>query len=237
MIEAKGVKSNSEKWHKLYNVTTLKQFLATHADKISWVNPNLDVYQQINTWVSTHLPKFDNDYATPLYEYEEIQRHQRHNPQRETEKTRAIAALRGFNRSQINAMIEERLAYVMSRVKVLETHFVSGISGTNKRTQATPRKDEFAVIAIDIVLRYPEHHFVFANPQQLESSSKDQHHLQQNYIMGFVFTDIQSNLSLEITHDWHGNLMDVIATLDAAAGVDESDMQIDECSSGEHDDD
>lgn len=131
VIEAKGVKSNSEKWHKLYNVTTLKQFLVAHADKIAWVNPNVDVRQQINAWVSTHLPKFDSDYATPLYEYEEIQRH---NPQRETEKTKAIAALRGFTRSQINAMIEERLAYVMSRVKVLETHFVSGISGTNKRT-------------------------------------------------------------------------------------------------------
>lgn len=55
--------------------------------------------------------------------------------------------------------------------------------------------------------------------------------------MGFVFTDIQGNLSLEITNDWHENLMDVIVSLDAAAGVDEDDMQIDERHSGEHVDD
>jgi hypothetical protein len=75
--------------------------------------------------------------------------------------------LRKFSRDEINEMIAQRLAYVMSKVKVLETHFVSGTSGASERTQATPRKDEFNVVAIDIVLRYPEHKFVFANPENL----------------------------------------------------------------------
>jgi len=38
VIESKGVKSNSEKWHKLYNYDNLKKFLITHADKIYWLD-------------------------------------------------------------------------------------------------------------------------------------------------------------------------------------------------------
>ena len=34
VMESKGVKSNSEKWHKLYNYENLKRFLTFHADKI-----------------------------------------------------------------------------------------------------------------------------------------------------------------------------------------------------------
>jgi len=110
---------------------------------------------------------------------------------RKTKKAEAIDRLRSYTRDQISNMIEERLNYVMSKVKVLETHFVSGRSGVSERTQATPRKDEFNIIAIDIVLRYPEHKFLFANPQNLESSGDDPNHLQQNYVMGFVFIDEQ----------------------------------------------
>ena len=43
VIESKGVKSNSEKWHKLYNLGNLKNFLITHAEKIPWINRNQDV--------------------------------------------------------------------------------------------------------------------------------------------------------------------------------------------------
>lgn len=124
-------------------------------------------------------------------------------------------------------MIEERLNYVQSRIKVLETHLVSGRSNSGERAQATPRKDEFNVIAIDIVLRYPEHKFLFANPQNLESSGDDANHLQQNYIMGFVFTDEQDNMALYITDDWYEDLRDVFDTLDITDSIKEEDMQID----------
>lgn len=224
VIEAKGVKSNSEKWHKLYNFENLKNFLITHADKIPWVNRGRNVEQQVTEWISNNLPQFQNVYSSHLYEYEEVQKYKH---KRETEKSRAIAALRGYNRDQINDLIEERLNYVMSRIKVLETHFVSGTSGAGERTQATPRKDEFNVIAIDIVLRHPEHKFLFANPQNLESSGDDPNHLQQNYIMGFIFTDEQGNQTLNITDDWYENLNDVYETLDSEDAVSENDMQID----------
>ena len=224
VIESKGVKSNSEKWHRLYNFASLKNFLITHADKIAWVNRSGNVEQQIIEWISNNLPKFQNVYSSNLCEYEEVQKYKH---KRETEKARAIATLRGYNRDQINDMIEERLNYLMSRLKVLETHFVSGTSGVGERTQATPRKDEFNVIAIDIVLRYPEHKFLFANPQNLESSGDDPNHLQQNYVMGFIFTDEKGNPTLKITDEWYEDLNDVYDTLDPEDSVNEDDMQID----------
>jgi len=224
VVESKGLKSNSEKWHKLYNLKNLKNSLITHSDKIPWVNRREEVERQVTEWIYVNLPKFRDEYSSNLYEYEEVQKYR---PKRETEKAKAIAALRGYTRDQINHMIEERLNYVMSRVKVLETHFVSGTSRLSERTQATPRKDEFNVIAIDLVLRYPEHKFLFANPQNLESSGDDPNHLQQNYIMGFVFTDEQGNATLSITEDWYEDFNDVYDMLDPEDCVNEQDMQID----------
>lgn len=224
VLESKGVKSNSEKWHRLYNFKNLKNFLIAHADKIPWINRQQDAETQVREWIYTNLPKFRDEYSSNLYEYEEVQRY---NSKRETEKARDVAALRGYTRDQLNKMIEERLNYVISRVKVLETHFVSGTSGASERTQATPRKDEFNVIAIDIVLRYPEHKFLFANPQNLESSGDDLNHLQQNYVMGFVFTDLYGNTTLTITDDWYEDLNDVCETLALEDSINEDDMQID----------
>ncbi len=224
VMESKGVKSNSEKWHRLYNLENLKNFLITHAAKVPWINRRKDVEKQVVEWIGVNLPKFENEYASTLYEYEEVQKYK---PKRDTEKARAVAILRGYSRDQINAMIDERLAYVTARVKVLETHFVSGTSGSSDRTQATPRKDEFNVTAIDIFLRYPEHKFVFANPLHLESSGEDPNHLQQNYIMGFVFTNQQGQITLNITDDWYDDFADVYDTLDPADSVNEEHMQID----------
>ncbi len=224
VIESKGVKSNSEKWHKLYNYDNLKKFLITHSDKIPWVDNTRNVEEQITSWIYTNLPKFRREWLPNLYEYEEVQKYK---SKRETTKAKNIAELRGYTRDQINEMIEERLNYVMSRIKVLETHFVSGTSEVGERTQATPRKDEFNVITIDIVLRYPEHKFLFANPKSLESSGDDPNHLQQNYIMGFVLNNEQGNPTLTITDDWYEDLNEVYDTLDPEDSVDEDDMQID----------
>ena len=138
VIESKGVKSNSEKWHRLYNYDNLKNFLIANADKVGWLDRRKNVEQQVIEWIDANLPRFRDDYAANLYEYEEVRKYK---PTSETPKAKAVAALRGFTREQIGGMIEERLGYVMSRVRVLETHFVSGTSGISERTQATPRKD------------------------------------------------------------------------------------------------
>jgi hypothetical protein len=47
VIESKGVKSNSEKWHRLYNFENLKNFLITNADKIPWIDRRRDVERQV----------------------------------------------------------------------------------------------------------------------------------------------------------------------------------------------
>jgi hypothetical protein len=120
-------------------------------------------------------------------------------------------------------MINTRLEYLMNKVKVLETHFVSGAGGLTDRSQATPRKDEFNLISIDIFLKFTEHKFLFANPQNLESSGADVNHLQQNYIMGFVFNDNELCLSDE----WSDDFNEVLGTVDKNDAINEEDMQID----------
>jgi len=62
VIESKGVKSNSEKWHKLYNFENLKKFLIIHADKIPWINREGNIEQQVTEWIFNNLPKFQNKY-------------------------------------------------------------------------------------------------------------------------------------------------------------------------------
>lgn len=227
VLESKGVKSNSEKWHKLYNLNNLIKFMFDHSEKIGWINHKQKIEPQIIDWINKNLPKFQNEYQTILYDYEEIQKYLKNKPKRETDKSKAIDALKKSSREQISQMIEERLVYVMSKVKVLETHFVSGTSGASERTQATPRKDEFNVISIDIFLRHTEHKFVFANPKQLESSGDDANHLQQNYIMGFVFTQANGSLKLDLTDEWYDDFKEVCETLDPEDAVNENEMQID----------
>ena len=224
VMESKGVKSNSEKWHKIYNFENLKNFMIAHSEKIYWVDHNGNKEEQIVKWINQNLPKFQNEFTSNVYEYEEIQKY---NPRRQTVKSQAISALKNLSRDEINAIVESRLNYVISKIRVLETHFVSGKSASSDRTQATPRKDEFNTISIDIFLRYSEHKFLFANPQHLDSSGDDANHLQQNYIMGFVFTDENGNSTLSITDDWYENLNDVYETLSEADSVNEDEMQID----------
>ena len=224
VLESKGVKSNSEKWHKLYNFNNLKNFLYTHSDKIDWINSETEIEPQVISWLKKELPNL-NETSPDLYEYEEIQKYTA--PKRETAKSIAIEALKNFSREEIQNKIQERLNYVMSKVQVLETHFVSGTSGLSERTQATPRKDEFNLISIDIFLRYSEHKFLFANPKQLASSGDDENHLQQNYIMGFVFPQKDGTLKLNLSGEWTDDFKDAFETLHVTDAVRESDMQID----------
>lgn len=221
VLESKGVKSNSEKWHKLYNYEKLKSFLYTHKDKINWIDEREEAEPQIDQWIRENLSKFLNDYNDTLYDYEEIKKYK--TPQRETKKSIAIDKLRRYSREEIADMINVRLKYLMSKVKVLETHFVSGTGGLSGRTQATPRKDEFNLISVDIFLRFAEHKFLFANPQNLESSGSDVNHLQQNYIMGFVFYDNELCLSDE----WYDDFKEILETIDENDAIQERDKQID----------
>lgn len=225
VLESKGVKSNTEDWNKLYNLPRLKKMLYDYNEVIHWLDRTHEIEPQIDEWIAANLP--DLLTAPTLYTFEEIHDYLNNPPKKETAKMVAMQALAAYSREEIDTMIKDRLRYVMSKVMVLDTHFVSGTSGSSERTQATPRKDEFNLISINIVLRYNEHKFLFANPKQLDSSGKDANHLQQNYIMGFVFTQPDGSLELDLTDEWYDNFDDVCETLAHADAVANNEMQID----------
>ena len=91
VLESKGVKSNSEKWHKLYNYENLKTFLYKHREKIFWIIDKDNSEQEIKQWIQENLPKYLTDYKNNLYDYEEIQKYK--SPRRETQKSKDIERL------------------------------------------------------------------------------------------------------------------------------------------------
>ena len=101
VLESKGVKSNSEKWHKLYNYNDLKNFLISHADKINWIRSGEAIDPQVTAWIKTNLPKFETEYAETLYEFEEVQKYLSSQPRRLTEKAKAIAFYRAIPESRL----------------------------------------------------------------------------------------------------------------------------------------
>lgn len=224
VLESKGIKSNSEKWHRLYNYKNLKSFLISNSELISWIDQSKPIESQVEAWLKINLPDL-NPYTLDLYDYEEIQKYTL--PQKETPKSKAIKHLKKLPREKIQELINERLNYVMTKVLVLETHFVSGTSGSSERTQATPRKDEFNLISVDIFLRYNKHKFLYANPNDLDSSGDDPNHLQQNYIMGFVFPQKDGTYKLDISGEWNEDFIEAFKTLKKKDAIKESDMQVD----------
>lgn len=76
-------------------------------------------------------------------------------------------------------------------------------------------------------MRYNDHKFLFANPKQLDSSGKDSNHLQQNYIMGFVFPQVNGSLKLDLTDEWYESFNEVFETLNIEDAISADDMQID----------
>jgi len=227
VIESKGVKSNSEKWHKLYNLDNLKKFLINNEEKINFINHDLPIEEQVATWINKNLPRFYTDYKEPLYEFEEVHNYLDNLPKKETQKSKAILNLRGLSREELHAMIQERLLYLSSKIRVLETHFVSGKSDSSDRTQATPRKNEFNIISIDIVLKHHEHKFLFANPQLLESSEDDINHLKQNYIMGFSFVSDGGEPNLNLSEEWCEDFIEVYNSIDQKNHINSEEMQVD----------
>jgi len=226
-LESKGVKSNSEKWHKLFNYTGLKNFLNKHSNKLTWLDQSGNKEEQIELWIKDNLPKFIDEYKESIYTYDEVRKFVKNGSTRKTAKSEAINKLKDLTAEQIEEMINERLNYVMSAVRVLETHFVSGTSGASERTQATPRNNEFNLISIDLFLREGNHKFVFANPKELDPSSSDSNHLQQNYIIGFIFPKEDEGKKVFIDVQWYDNFETAFDTLKEEDAINEDDMQID----------
>ena len=123
-------------------------------------------------------------------------------------------------------MIDERLVYLGGRLNVLETHFVSS-ARTGGRTQATPRADEFSLVCVDIALKFPKHTFLYVNPRNLERSSTDANHLQQNYVIGLVFNHPDGSSQLSCGEDFTNDLEEAFGSLQPQQAVRDEDRQVD----------
>ena len=225
VIEAKGIKSNTEIWHKLYNKRNLINFLIEYSSLLTWIKPGSSIEKQVEKWIRLHLPYFNSKYSEDLYSFEEIKRYDIRD--KKTRKASVISKLKNKSQNEINDLISERVDYIRSKISVLETHFVSGMSGSGNRRQATPRFDEFNLLAVDIYLRYPEHCFLFANPNNLPASNKNSDHLKQNYILGFVLNDQQGYPYLSLDEEWIQDIDTALKGLDPKQSVSEEDMQTD----------
>lgn len=260
VLESKGVKSNSEKWHKLYEKDKLKRFLFKHADKINWLDfenkrywneiinfGKTDLLKKIQThidyWTSIKQNNIDakrrtNKFQTLKNELDLVESFFQIDTENELEIVSQLTQLQGIienistqidnwlSRNELD-MEEMTLSYVMEKVKVIETHFVSGTSGSSNREQATPRKDEFNLLSIDLFLRTNSHTFIFANPTELEVSSSNENHLQQNYIVGFIFPLEINSISIDERY-WYHNLEDAYNSIDINLSINEVDMQVDD---------
>lgn len=167
--EVKGLKSNAEEWTKLYNLNKLVRFLSDKALRkpiakllgLDGEQKDAELKQKLTSWIIDNFPKFDSEYREEIPD-ERAKREDR-------------------------AKVEERLHYLREGgFAPLLTHLVSK-AGTGKRSQATPRKDEFDILAVNLFLRVGEHKFVYANTKELPTSKNSKDHLQQNYKIGLYF--------------------------------------------------
>ena len=225
VVEAKGIKSNSEVWHKLYNKKNLINFLIKYVHLLPEAAKASSIEKKAEQWIQNNLPNFYNKYSDNLYSFDEVKRYNSNGCQ--TNKAKAILKLKNKSQDEINNLIKERVQYIKSKIMVLETHFVSGVSNAGYRTQATPRFDEFNLLAVDIYLSYPKHHFLFANPNNLPASEQDSRHLKQNYIIGFALTNSKGRAALSLDEEWTANLNTALKNLNPQQSVAKKDMQID----------
>lgn len=217
VLESKGVKSNSEKWHKLFNKDNLISFLAKHIKRTPFKSE-----KEIIRFVSENLKLFEKEYGSNFYTLNDVRKYKE--ASRTTQKGEDMKLLRKLSQSELERALNKRLAYVMQFVRVLETHLVSGGSKKSARTQATPRSDEFHLLALDLYLRTGKHQFIFANPKFLTPSGSDKNHLQQNYIVDVLVKTAKEEP--KPVAPWTNNFDEVFLTL--TKPVNEKDMQIDE---------
>lgn len=122
-----------------------------------------------------------------------------------------------------------RLEDKQSEFRLCQTHMPSGkATNTNKangRSQASPRFDEFHLLAVDMFSKTGRHEFVFAVSDSLSRSSKDSNHLLQNYFITLVLPSTLRPV-LPLATPWSTDLLALVDQLKSP--VISNQMQIDE---------
>jgi len=121
-----------------------------------------------------------------------------------------------------------------SAIRLCQTHMPSG-KKTNEnredgRTQASPRFDEFHLLAVDMYTKTGKHDFVFAVSDELSRSKKDQNHLLQNYFITLVMPSTLAPL-VPLATPWTTDLSSLFPRLTKPVKVHE--MQVDQRKPGE----
>jgi hypothetical protein len=121
-----------------------------------------------------------------------------------------------------------------AEIRLCQTHMPSGKSTNEKkeeaRTQASPRFDEFHLLAVDMFSKTGKHEFVFAVSDELSRSKKDANHLLQNYFITLVLPSTMRPL-LPLATPWTTDVMDLLPRISKPVKV--SEMQVDERKPGE----
>jgi hypothetical protein len=121
-----------------------------------------------------------------------------------------------------------------SAIRLCQTHMPSG-KKTNEnredgRTQASPRFDEFHLLAVDMYTKTGKHDFVFAVSDELSRSKKDQNHLLQNYFITLVMPSTLTPL-VPLASPWTTDLSSLFPRLTKPIKVHQ--MQVDQRKPGE----
>lgn len=121
-----------------------------------------------------------------------------------------------------------------SAIRLCQTHMPSG-KKTNEnredgRTQASPRFDEFHLLAVDMYTKTGKHDFVFAVSDELARSKKDDNHLLQNYFITLVMPSTLSPL-MPLASPWTTDLSSLFPRLKKP--IDIKQMQVDQRKPGE----
>jgi hypothetical protein len=152
VLESKGLKSNSEKWHNLTSIKGLTRFLKKYNKKLKLFKTE----KELLSWVSKY-------------------------------HTKNLERLKG-------------------RVRVLETHLVSG-QKTAGRTIHTPKRDEFDYVSFDLFLRTGRREFIFADPDDLKPSKGHKGHIKQNYVIDILPKGVRARPV--IRPPWHRTLAEI----------------------------
>jgi hypothetical protein len=115
-----------------------------------------------------------------------------------------------------------------SSIRLCQTHMPSG-KRTNEnredgRTQASPRYDEFHLLAVDMYTKTGQHQFVYALSNELSRSKKDSNHLLQNYFITLVMPSTLTPL-LPLATPWELDISSLFPRLTNPINVDQ--MQVD----------
>jgi hypothetical protein len=143
--------------------------------------------------------------------------------------TRESAETLWFKNLPADAKLSIKNEPLQKEFRLCQTHMPSGKATNenrvNGRSQASPRFDEFHLLAVDMYSKTGKHEFVFAVSDKLARSKKDNNHLLQNYFITLVLPSSLRPVE-PLATPWSTDLATLFTELKDPVKV--ADMQIDE---------